>query len=149
MRDIPANMIIDSVDAGVGAFIDLFEADLQPYGGDLIRFHSGTNGYYGNVIWKGNQYQAYPIAVEGFESKNEGTYARPSMAVANVTGLLTGINHDFDDMLGVVITRRQVPVKYLDAVNFPNGNPDADPTQEAVSRYVVEEMTEETFEQVT
>jgi hypothetical protein len=71
------------------------------------------------------------------------------MAVANVTGLLTGINHDFDDMLGVVITRRQVPVKHLDAVNFPNGNPDADPTQEAVSRYVVEEMTEETFEQVT
>ncbi len=61
MRDIPASMIIDSVDAGVGAFIDLFEADLQPFGGDLIRFHSGTNGYYGNVIWKGNQYQAYPI----------------------------------------------------------------------------------------
>lgn len=84
MRDIPANLIIDSVDAGVGAFIDLFEADLQPFGGDLIRFHSGTNGYYGNVIWKGNQYQAYPIAVEGFESKNEGTYARPTMAVANV-----------------------------------------------------------------
>ncbi|EIL6711174.1 phage minor tail protein L, partial [Salmonella enterica] len=44
MRDIPANLIIESVDAGVGAIIDLFEADLQPYGGDLIRFHSGTNG---------------------------------------------------------------------------------------------------------
>ncbi|EMC9593127.1 phage minor tail protein L, partial [Salmonella enterica] len=54
MRDIPANLIIESVDAGVGAIIDLFEADLQPYGGDLIRFHSGTNGYFGNVIWKGN-----------------------------------------------------------------------------------------------
>ncbi|EBE8076701.1 hypothetical protein FT926_13675 [Salmonella enterica] len=64
--------------------MDLFEADLQPFGGDLIRFHSGTNGYYGNVIWKGNQYQAYPIAVEGFESKNEGTYARPSMAVSGM-----------------------------------------------------------------
>ena len=149
MRDIPAALIIESTDAGVGAFIDLFEADLQPYGGDLIRFHSGTNGYYGKVIWKGNQYQAYPIAVEGFEMKNEGTYARPTMTVANVTGLLTGINHDYDDMLGVVITRRQVPVKYLDAVNFPNGNVDADPTQEAVSRYVVEELTEETFEQVS
>ena len=149
MRDIPPELIIESVDAGVGAFIDLFEADLQPYGGDLLRFHSGTNGLYGNVIWKGNIYQAYPIAVEGFESKNEGTYARPTMAVANVTGLITGINSDFDDMLGVVITRRQVPVKHLDAVNFPNGNPDADPTMEAVSRYVVEEMTEETFEQVT
>ncbi len=149
MRDIPAELIIESVDAGVGAFIDLFEADLQPYGGDMVRFHSGTNGYFGDVIWKGNAYPAYPIAVEGFESKNEGTYARPQMAVANVSGLITGINSDFDDMIGVVITRRQVPVKYLDAVNFPNGNPDADQTMEAVSRYVVEEKTEETFEQVT
>jgi len=63
VRDIPAALIIASTDAGVGAFIGLFEAGLQPCGGDLIRFHSGTNG---NVIWKGNQYQAYPIAVEGF-----------------------------------------------------------------------------------
>ncbi|MDF7681492.1 phage minor tail protein L [Enterobacteriaceae bacterium ESL0689] len=149
MRDIPVSLIIDSVDAGVDAFIDLFEADLQPLGGDLIRFHSGTNGYYGDVIWRGNKYQAYPIAVFGFESKNEGTYARPSMAVANLTGLLTGINHDFGDLLDVVITRRQVSVKYLDAVNFPNGNPDADPTQEAVSRYVVDKVEEETREQVT
>nr|DAL51206.1 MAG TPA_asm: minor tail protein L [Caudoviricetes sp.] len=149
MRDIPPELIIESVDAGVGAYIDLFEADLQPYGGDLIRFHSGTNDYYGNVIWKGNQYQAYPIAAEGFESKNEGTYARPTLVVANVTGLITGINADFNDMLGVVITRRQVPVKHLDAANFPNGNPDANSTMEAVSRYIVEEMTEETFEQVT
>ncbi|SMG61755.1 phage minor tail protein L [Cedecea sp. NFIX57] len=149
MRDIPAELIIESVDAGVGAFIDLFEADLQPYGGDVVRFHSSTNGFYTDVIWKGRAYTAYPIAVEGFEMKNEGTYARPMMAVANVSGLITGINSDFDDMLGVVITRRQVPVKHLDAVNFPNGNPDADPTKEAVSRYIVEEMTEETFEQVT
>lgn len=148
MRDIPPELIIESVDAGVGAFIDLFELDLRPYGGNLERFHSGTNGFYNNVIWRGNAYPAYPIAVEGFESRNEGTYARPAMAVANVTGMIFGMNHDFEDLLGVVITRRQVPVKYLDAVNFPNGNPDADPTMEAVSRYVVEEMTEETSEQV-
>ena len=125
MRDIPPELIIESVDAGVGTFIDLFEVDLRPYGGDVVRFHSGTNGFYNNVIWRGNAYPAYPIAVEGFESRNEGTYARPAMAVANVTGMIFGMNHDFDDLLGVVITRRQVPVKYLDAVNFPNGNPDA------------------------
>lgn len=149
MRDIPAQLIIDSVDSGVGAFIDLFEVDLQSVGGDVVRFHSGTNGYYGDVIWKGYKYSAYPIQVEGFQSKNEGAYARPTMAVANVTGLITGMNSSFDDLLGVVVTRRQVPVKYLDAVNFPNGNPDADTTMEAVSRYQIEEMTEETFEQVT
>lgn len=149
MRDIPAELIIDSVDAGVGAMLDLFEVDLQSFGGDVIRFHGGTNGYYGNVIWKGLAYSAYPISVEGFETKSEGTYSRPTMKVANITGLITGINSDFDDALGAVVTRRQVPVKYLDVVNFPGGNPDADPTMEAVSRYVIEEMTEETFETVT
>lgn len=149
MRDIPSEFIINSVDAGVGALIDLFEVDLQPLGGDIIRFHSGANGYYGDVIWKGLQYTAYPIAVEGFETKNEGAYSRPTMKVANITGLITGINADFDDALGAVVTRRQVPVNALDAVNFPNGNPDADTTQEAVSRYLIEEMAEETFETVT
>lgn len=149
MRDIPADLIIKSVDAGVGAFIDLYELDLQPLGGDVIRFHSGTNGYYNDVIWKGFAYSAYPISVEGFETTNEGTYPRPTMAASNVTGLITGINADFDDALGAVVTRRQVPVSALDAVNFPNGNPDADTTQEAVSYYVIEEMAEETFETVT
>ncbi|GAB2953958.1 phage minor tail protein L [Hafnia psychrotolerans] len=149
MRDIPAELIIESVDTGVGAMLDLFEVDLQSFGGDVIRFHAGTNGYYGNVIWKGAVYSAYPIAVEGFETKSEGTYSRPVMKVANITGLVTGINSDFDDALGAVVTRRQVPVYHLDAVNFPGGNPNADSTMEAVSRYVIEEMAEETFETVT
>lgn len=149
MRDIPVELIIESVDAGVGAMLDLFEVDLQSFGGDVIRFHSGTNGYYNDVIWQGRAYSAYPIAVEGFEVKSEGTYSRPTMKVANISGLITGINHDFDDALGAVVTRRQVLVKYLDAVNFPKGNADADPTMEAVSRYVIEEMAEETFETVT
>lgn len=149
MRDIPAELIIESVDAGVGAMLDLFEVDLQSFGGDVIRFHAGTNGYYNDVIWQGRAYSPYPIAVEGFEVKSEGTYSRPTMKVANISGLITGINHDFDDALGAVVTRRQVLVKHLDAVNFPNGNADADPTMEAVSRYVIEEMAEETFETVT
>lgn len=149
MRDIPAELIIESVDAGVGAMLDLYEVDLQAFGGDVLRFHSGTNGYFNDVIWQGRAYSAYPIAVEGFEVKSEGTYSRPTMKVANITGLITGINHDFEDALGAVVTRRQVLVKHLDAVNFPNGNANADPTMEAVSRYVIEEMAEETFETVT
>lgn len=149
MRDIPAELIIESVDAGVGAMLDLYEVDLQAFGGDVLRFHSGTNGYFDDVIWQGRAYSAYPIAVEGFEVKSEGTYSRPTMKVANITGLITGINHDFEDALGAVLTRRQVLVKHLDVVNFPNGNANADPTMEAVSRYVIEEMAEETFETVT
>ncbi|CCJ73480.1 Phage tail assembly protein [Cronobacter condimenti 1330] len=70
MRDIPAALIIESV----GAFIELSEANLQSYGGDVIRFHSGTNGYYGDVVWKGGTCPSYPIAVERFQSNNEGAY---------------------------------------------------------------------------
>jgi lambda family phage minor tail protein L len=149
MRDIPTELIIESVDAGVGAMLDLYEVDLQAFGGEVLRFHSGTNDYFNDVIWQGRAYSAYPIAVEGFEVKSEGTYSRPTMKVANITGLITGINHDFEDALGAVVTRRQVLVKHLDTVNFPNGNANADPTMEAVSRYVIEEMAEETFETVT
>lgn len=149
MRDIPAELIIESVNAGVGAMLDLFELDLQPFGGDVLRFYSGTNGFYTNVIWQGASYSAYPISVTGFEIKNSGTYARPTMVVANISGLITGINSDFDEALGAILTRRQVLVAHLDAVNFPNGNDNADPTIEAVSRYIVDEMAEETFEKVT
>ncbi|HBC5344617.1 TPA: phage minor tail protein L [Escherichia coli] len=148
MRNIPREMIIDSVDAGVGAVIDLFELDLTPLGGEVIRFHSGANGYYGQVIWKGVAYNSYPIEATGFEMKNEGVYSRPQMIVANIGGLITGMNNDFNDLRGMKVTRRQVEVKYLDAVNFPNGNPDADPSIEAVSFYVVEAMSEETADQV-
>lgn len=149
MRDIPAELIIESVSASAGAMIDLFELDLQQFGGDILRFHSGVNGYYGNVIWQGFAYSAYPIEIEGFNAKSEGTYTRPTMTVANITGLVTSINNDFNDAVGATLTRRQVLVKHLDAVNFPNGNPDADPTIEGLFRYVIEEMTDENYETVT
>ena len=148
MRNIPKELIIESVDAGVSAFIDLYELDLSPMGGDVVRFHSGVNGFYGNVIWKGQAYNSYPIDVTGFEMKSEGVYSRPQMAVAAMGGLIMGMNNDYNDLVGMRLTRRQVAVKHLDAVNFPNGNPEADPTIEAVSRYVVEAMTEETGDQV-
>lgn len=151
MKAIPKELIIDATAAGVGPMLDLYEADFSKVSssGQLLRWHSGLNELYTDIVWKGQTYNPWPIAVEGFDMKSEGTYSRPTMTVANITGLITGINHDFDDALGVVITRRQVPVKYLDAANFTAGNPNADPTQEVVSRYVVEELVEETFEKVT
>lgn len=148
MRNIPEELIIASVDAGVGAVIDLYDLDMTPYGGRVERFHSGVNGYYGDVIWKGNVYASMPIDVTGFEMKSEGVYSRPQMAVANMGGLIMGMNNDFNDLVGLTLTRRQVLVKHLDAVNFPNGNPEADPTIEGVSRYVIQAMTEENDEQV-
>lgn len=149
MRDIPQKLIIDTIDPQQGAMLDLFEADLTPLGGSLLRFYGGVNGSGQPVTWKGQKYTPYPIKMEGFEMRQAGTYARPTLTVSNLDGSITGINRDFDDAVGMRVVRRQVPVKYLDAVNFTGGNPLADPTQEAVSWFLVEEMTEENDETVT
>ncbi|MCW2254095.1 lambda family phage minor tail protein L [Providencia alcalifaciens] len=149
MRDIPKEMIIPTVDAGVTAILDLFELDLQNLGGDIIRFYGGVNENYENLIWQNKEYQAYPIKAEGFELKTAGTSAKPTLTVSNLFGFVTGLNNDFNDIVGAKLKRRQVPATALDAVNFKSGNPDANPTLEAISWYIIDEMTEETFEQVT
>lgn len=149
MRDIPKELIIPSVDAGVVAMLDLFELNLQNLGGDVLRFYGGVNEMYEDVIWQGKKYQAYPVKAEGFEMKLSGTGSKPTLTVSNLFGFMTGLNNDFNDIVGAKLIRRQVPANALDAINFKDGNNDADPTCEAVSWFIIDEMTEETYEQVT
>ncbi|HAU8760245.1 TPA: phage minor tail protein L, partial [Escherichia coli] len=40
------------------------------------------------------------------------------------------------------VVRRRVYARFLDAVNFVAGNPEADPEQELRDRWVVEQMSE-------
>lgn len=56
---MPAEFIIESIDAGVGVMIDLFEVDLQLFGGDVIRSHSGTHCYY--AMLSGKVFNIQPI----------------------------------------------------------------------------------------
>lgn len=110
------------------ALIELFELDLVPLGGPLLRFHAGTNSLGGAVIWQGNEYTPFPINASGFEVTGRGQIPRPTLAVSNVLGVVTGLVLDYRDMLGAKITRKRTLARYLDAVNFPGGvNPEADP----------------------
>lgn len=113
------------------AIIELFEMDATSFGGDLLRFHAGTNGLASNVVWQGNAYTAYPIKATGFDFTGNGQLPRPKLTVSNVTGAITLLVLTYDDLLGAKITRKRTMVKYLDAVNFPDStNPDADDTAE-------------------
>lgn len=113
-----------------GSIIELFELDLTPFGGDLLRFHAGTNGLLANVTWAGNVYTAFPVAASGFEFSGQGQAPRPKMMVSNVVGSITALVLQYDDLVGAKVTRRRTLVKYLDAVNFSGGNASADPSAE-------------------
>lgn len=110
------------------AVVELFELDGSSFGAGITRFHAGTNGLTQRVVWQGNTYEPFPVQVTGFEMTNAGTLPRPTMRVANVTGLITALLQQYNDLLGAKITRKRTLVKYLDAVNFSGGNPTADAT---------------------
>lgn len=117
-----------------GALVELFELDLSPItrtntAADHLFFHAGTNQLNGPVVWQGNSYQPYPVEGEGFDKATNGAMPRPKLRAANVSGLLTAANDELEDLVGAKVTRRRTFVSYLDAVNFPGGNPTADPSQ--------------------
>jgi lambda family phage minor tail protein L len=114
-----------------GAIIELFEVDLTPFGGDLLRFHAGTNQLTQDIVWQGETYVAFPIRATGFEFSGQGQSPRPKMLVSNVFGSITALVLQYDDIVGAKVSRKRTLSKYLDAVNFPGGvNLTADPTAE-------------------
>ncbi|OUK97360.1 hypothetical protein BZL69_08985 [Escherichia coli] len=60
----------------------------------------------------------------------KGTSTRPTLTVSNLYGMVTGMVEDMQSLVGGTVVRRKVYARFLDAVNFVNGNRDADPEQE-------------------
>ncbi len=111
------------------ALIDLIEVDATAQGGDVFYFHAGTNELGGDVVWQGITYIRLPVEADGFAQSSTGTLPRPTLRVSNIDGLMAAEARQFNYFLGAKVTRRRTLARFLDAVNFENGNPDADPTQ--------------------
>lgn len=111
------------------SIIEVFELDATELGGEIFRFHNGTNELNQNLVWQGNEYIRFPIQVTGFELNGQGQFPRPVVSVSNVLSAITTILLEYNDLIGSKFTRKRTLLRYLDAVNFPDGtNPDADPT---------------------
>ncbi|PXV60654.1 lambda-like phage minor tail protein L [Dyella jiangningensis] len=128
-----------------GAEIWLVECDSTAIGGDLLRFH----GYcqVGTITWQGNQYSPWPLDMEGFE-RTSAQQPTPKLTVGNIDATISALCLLCQDMVGAKITVHLTTGKYLDAVNFPGGNPTADPTQEAVDVWLIERKASEDNEKV-
>lgn len=128
-----------------GAKVTLFVLDARPLGGGLVRFHGHRNG---PIVWQGNTYAPWPIGAEGFE-RTSGQQPTPKLSVGNVDSSITALCLAYDDLVGAIIVRKQTFVQYLDAVNFPGGNPTADNSQELPEeRWYIERKPLEIAEQV-
>lgn len=113
------------------AIIELFVLDSTEIGGEIIYLHAGTNFLREKIVWKGQEYIPLPIQVSGFEFSGNGQIPRPKVIVANLTGVITALILELDDLLGAKFIRKRTLSKYLDAVNFDGGvNIFADPTAE-------------------
>lgn len=110
------------------AVITLYEVDLTPLGGDILRFHAGTNELNQDITWQGNSYVRFPIEATGFDFTGDGTIPRPKLRVSNALSAVTTLLLAYKDLLGAKVTRKRTLAKFLDAVNFTSGvNPTADP----------------------
>ena len=126
-----------------GKLVELFDLDATAIGGDILRFHG--HAQVGPIWWKGNEYSPWPIQVEGFARTGEGQQPTPTLRVGNVDGSISALCLFLADLVGSRLTRRQTLGKFLDAVNFPAGNPEADADEELPPElWIVERKTEET-----
>ena len=130
MQDIHEASLNESVKSEQSPRVVLWEIDLTVQGGERYFFCNELNEKGEPVTWQGREYQAYPIEGSGFEMNGKGSSARPSLTVSNLFGLVTGMAEDLQSLVGATVVRRRVYARFLDAVNFVAGNPEADPEQE-------------------
>lgn len=130
-----------------GGLVELWQLDASVVGiPEIVYFHAHRQT---EPIWfDGIDYAAWPIEATGFELTGDQP-PTPKLTVGNINGSITALCLQFDDMLGAKLTRIQTFVKYLDAVNFPSGNPDADPAEQMPQEiWYVERKTGESVEAV-
>lgn len=66
----------------------------------------------------------------------EGNSSTPMLKISNIDGTITALCRQFQGMSGVKLTVRQTYAKYLDAANFPEGNPGASSMEKLDISYI-------------
>ncbi|HAT2830167.1 phage minor tail protein L [Klebsiella oxytoca] len=113
------------------------EAELKAAGFEADKLRSKS------IWWQGNEYKPWPCHYEGEESSTTGSSARPKLSVGNIDSSITALCLAYDDLLKARVIIHETLAQYLDAENFKDGNPNADPTQEKRSLWMIDAKTQE------
>ena len=129
-----------------GALVELWVLDATSLGATIQRFHG--HAQQAAITWAGNAYPPWPIMASGF-ARTSDQQPVPKLSVGNIDSSITSLCLLYDDLVGAKLTRIRTLGKYLDAVNFPGGNPTADPTQQLTPEvWYVERKSAESSEAV-
>lgn len=145
--------------------VRLFEVDGTAFGvSDVLRFHAYNIAHTADEIqaaggdesrlpaksiwWQGEEYRAWPCQIEGLEASTSGSGAQPRLLVANLDGSITALCLAYDDLLQAKVTIHDTLAHYLDARNFADGNPQANPLEEKLQTWYIDSKSSETKMQV-
>ncbi|AUU85044.1 MULTISPECIES: phage minor tail protein L [unclassified Leclercia] len=148
-----------------GSEVRLFEVDGTGFGvSDVMRFHSHNIAHTPaeieaaggdetrlpakSIWWQGQEYKAWPCQISGIEASTSSGNAKPKLSVANLDSSITALCLAYDDMLQAKVTIHDTLAHYLDARNYSEGNPTADPTQEKLKIFYIDAKSSETNEVV-
>ncbi|STD29384.1 phage minor tail protein L [Edwardsiella tarda] len=145
---IPSSMQQEASRLSQSARLDVWEVDLTAIGGERHFFTNQHNEKGQDIVWQGRTYIAYPVTGSGFTFNGRGPANRPELHLSNLFGLLTAMVEDYDGLVGGSVIRRTLYARFLDAVNFYQGNPEADPEQEQVQHYRIEQVVNVTRDSV-
>ncbi len=115
------------------AKVELFTLDISaiaptlPSDQQILRFSAQKNELGSDVVWQNHSYLAYPIEATGFDITANGQPPRPTLRAMNLGGVLTDLCLAHDDLVGAQLLRQRTRARFLDAVNFADGNANADP----------------------
>ncbi|MBF4211166.1 phage minor tail protein L [Pseudomonas donghuensis] len=150
------SLISDIQTLAPGSEVLLFELDGSDFGADILRFHGHAIPHSPEELmaagvdadqlpakpiwWQGNEYGAWPMQIE---ANSDGTAVRPVLSVGNVNGRITALCLAFENLVEFKLTIRQTLGRYLDAENFSGGNSEADPTEEAIEVWYIDQKISE------
>lgn len=148
-----------------GDAIQLFEVDCSAFSGEVLYFHgtlvkhtpievqaaldAGQELLAKSIWWQGVEYRPWPVKISGLDISADGPSPRPNLNVGNLDGSITALCLNFNDLVQARVTVRETFAHYLDARNFEQGNPEANPAEERVLFWDIDRKSEETDESIT
>lgn len=144
--------------------IRLVEVDASDFSGGVHRFHycpfphtpaeilaaNGDEALLGPkpIYFAGVLYDFWPFQVSDMAMSTDQA-AQPKLEVSNLDGTITALCLQFKDMLNAKVKVIDTFADFLDARNFEDGNPSADPSAYSYQQFWLDTKNSEDDESVT